>query len=66
MQEYQKRVVLEKEELDIKLVKLINFFETPMFAGLDEAEQYRLKRQSVIMTDYSVILGERIGAFNEG
>lgn len=65
MQEHQKRVVTEKEELDGKLTKLIGFFETPLFAGLDEAEQDRLKRQSAAMTDYSVVLGERINAFTE-
>ena len=65
MQEHQKRVVTEKEELDNKLTKLISFFETPIFSGLDAAEQERLKRQSAIMTDYSVVLGERIAAFAE-
>lgn len=62
MQEHQKRVVIE---LDSKLVKLIGFFETPVFAGLDATEQDRLRRQSAIMTDYSVVLGERIASFTE-
>jgi hypothetical protein len=65
MQEHQKRVVAEKEELDSKLTKLIGFFDTPIFSGLDATEQDRLKRQSAIMTDYSVVLGERIAAFTE-
>lgn len=65
MQEHQKRVVAEKEELDGRLTKLIAFLDTEIFAKLDAAEQDRLRRQSAIMTDYSVVLGERIAAFAE-
>ena len=61
--EYQQRVVDEKTELDDKLVKLIAFFDNPVFAQLPQAEQGRLRRQSSIMTDYSVVLAERIEAF---
>lgn len=65
MQEHQKRVVAEKEELDGRLTKLIAFFDTAIFAGLDSEEQDRMRRQSAAMTDYSVVLGERIAAFAE-
>ncbi len=65
MQEHQKRVATEKEELDSKLTKLIGFFDTIIFAGLPIEEQDRLKRQAAAMTDYSVVLGERINAFTE-
>lgn len=60
---HQQRVVDEKLELDEKLTKLGAFFDTPMFAGLDEDEKSRLERQEEAMTKYSVILGERIAAF---
>jgi hypothetical protein len=63
MAPHQERVVTEKAELDEKLTKLNAFFDTSIFAGLDPAEQDRLRKQSMHMTDYSNVLGERIAAF---
>lgn len=64
MQEYQQRVVDEKRELDEKLSKLFSFMQTnPAFHGLPNAEQERLTRQSSLMAQYSMVLGERIAAF---
>lgn len=63
MEAYQERVVAEKAELDKKLAKLNEFGKGDVFPTLPEAEQERLKRQSKIMDDYSVVLGERIDAF---
>lgn len=63
MQPFQQRVVDEKAELDEKLVKLIAFFDMDLFASLPSDEQDRMKRQASAMTDYSVVLGERINAF---
>ena len=60
---HQQRVVDEKCELDARLAKLIPFFDTPIFAALDEAEQSRLERQEEAMKAYSAILTERIAAF---
>jgi len=65
MKEYQKRVVEEKTELDNKLVKLNNFIESDRFEDIDEEEQERLTRQGIAMQDYSLILEERIAAFDE-
>jgi hypothetical protein len=63
MQPHQERVVTEKAEVDERLAKLHAFIKTETFAGLDAAEQKRLQRQAGIMTDYSLVLGERIKAF---
>lgn len=63
MQLHQQRVVMEKDELDAKLVKLNAFFATETYNALPVEEQGRLVRQSVAMTDYSNTLGERIAAF---
>lgn len=63
MQPYQQRIVEEKEELDSKLEKLGDFCNTPIFQGLDSAEQSRLNRQFLIMELYAQVLGERIAAF---
>ena len=65
MQEYQKRVVEEKRELDAKLSKLCEFKYTNSFAGLPFAEQERLNTQGHIMCQYSAILGARIAAFTD-
>lgn len=63
MEAHQLRVVEEKTELDSKLEKLQNFFETETFAQIDKAEQSRLTRQVEVMGSYSEILQERISAF---
>ena len=66
LQPHQQRVVDEKTELDEKLNKLHSFIqESPIFATLSDAEQHRLRRQDLIMAEYSQILSERIAAFNE-
>ena len=63
MAPYQERVVAEKVDLDEKIDKLTAFIDTPIFAGLDAAEQDRLLRQLHSMGDYTAVLGERIAAF---
>jgi hypothetical protein len=63
MQPHQQRVVDEKTELDERLMKLIAFFDNPIFAGLPADEQDRLKRQKEHMAGYSDVLGERIADF---
>lgn len=63
LQPHQQRVVDEKRDLDEKLGKLGTFFETPIFAGLDEEERQRLEHQQAAMQEYSTILDERIAAF---
>jgi hypothetical protein len=60
---HQERVVIEKAELDEKLEKLNAFGRGELFATLPPEEQERLQRQSKIMDQYSVVLGERIAAF---
>ena len=63
MQDYQKRVVDEKAQLDEKLLKLDAFMVTEVARKLDAAEYERLYKQLQIMNQYSDILGERIKAF---
>jgi hypothetical protein len=65
MKPHQQRVVEEKAELDAKMEKLGAFLGTPAYAGLSEAERSRLRSQALFMVGYSVILGERIEAFQE-
>lgn len=63
LQPHQQRVITEKADLDEKLGKLLTFFQTPIFAGLSEAERSRLRNQARFMDGYSAVLGERIAAF---
>lgn len=63
MEAHQERVITEKADLDEKIEKLRVFFTTPLFGGLDGAEQDRLSRQFSYMCSYSAVLEERIAAF---
>jgi hypothetical protein len=60
---HQQRVLAEQTELDDRLTKLQAFFSNPIFSGLPEDEQGRLRKQAVAMQAYSEVLGERIAAF---
>lgn len=62
MKQYQKRVILEEEELDKKIVKLEKFTEDP--PGTMTAKQLsQLKRQLALMKGYRDVLTERISEF---
>lgn len=63
LQPHQQRVVDEKATLDANVEKLRAFIDGPVFIGLIEPEQSRLRQQFHAMTAYSLILGERIEAF---
>lgn len=61
---YQQRVIDEKRDLDIK-VKALNRFisEDPVFEALSAIEQFHLRKQWKLMSEYSEVLGERIAIF---
>ncbi len=61
---WQKRILVEKNELNEKIVKLAGFLSTEQFGSLHEDEQDRLTRQLEAMTSYRSILTERITAWN--
>lgn len=63
LQPYQRRVVDEKVDLDVKLTLLNSFLLSPRFQAVDEEEQGRLRRQASAMQVYSDVLKERIEAF---
>jgi len=64
MQPHQQRVIDEYDDLKDKTTKLNQFFQTPIFAKLDELEKDRLNRQWKTMQQYGAILAERIDAFS--
>ena len=63
MQEFQQRVMDEKKDLDGNRERLLAFFNTDVFRGLNQAEKDRLRTQHGVMGVYSDILGQRITAF---
>lgn len=55
-------VVEERDQLHERLGKLRAFLNSTAFTQLDEAEQGRLNRQAMFMSDYERVLNERLGA----
>lgn len=66
LQPHQQRVVAERAELADRLTKLLAFFKTSNFDGLDVSERIRLRLQAHHMGGYLDVLNERIAAFTEG
>lgn len=65
MKEFQKRVIEEKLELDIKLNKLNVFIESSFFDSLPKEEQERLFVQRYLMQELSSVLKIRIANFTK-
>mgnify|MGYP001573489450 CR=1 FL=1 len=63
MQDFQKKVMEEKKDLDIKIEKLDGFIRCNEI--LSKVERMRLLEQLEAMRWYTRILSERIVAFNE-
>lgn len=60
---HQQRVIDEKTALDEKIAKLTSFLSTQTFADLHPIDKAMLKRQLLVMTEYSQILFDRINRF---
>jgi hypothetical protein len=65
MNDWQYRVVLEKQELDTKLENLCVFSNTNTFAKLPLMEQERMNTQRHLMCALSSVLGARISHFKD-
>jgi len=64
MEAYQERVIEEKNQLDEKIGKLMDFIEGRDFSRkITLAEQKRMRRQEMIMELYSEVLADRIKHF---
>lgn len=64
MQPHEQRVLDEKQALDEKLEKLVQFISvSPVFASLDSTDQSLLRDQRIAMADYSLALSRRIERF---
>lgn len=62
---YQQRVIVEKQELDDKITKLLAFTKGEIYRKLPADERDRLRRQFRLMDEYSEVLGERIDVFQQ-
>ena len=61
---HQQRVFEERDELEIKYIKLSNFiFSNQLFKELNEVEQLALKAQNSYMEMYLAVLNKRISRF---
>lgn len=60
---YQARVIAEKEELDARLVKLLDFINKPTFPNVPAVERDLLAQQAGLMRNLSALLAARINLF---
>lgn len=60
---YQERVVVEHQELGIKINKLDTFMASDAFRALSDRERETLRQQQRAMWDYCGALGDRIEDF---
>lgn len=60
MEDFKKRLIVERDELVVKLAKLESFIESPRFKGLDERNGELLIAQYDAMRQYYAILNKRI------
>jgi hypothetical protein len=65
MQPFQQRVIEERTELERKRLALESFLAGPVFKSLPTAEQERMAKQFYHMTEYSLVLRDRINAFSD-
>lgn len=60
MEDFKKRLVVERDELDDKIAKLEAFIGSTRFENLDERNRKLLVAQCGVMRRYSTILNVRI------
>lgn len=60
MEDFKKRLVVERDELEDKLAKLEAFIGSTRFENLDERNRKLLVSQCDVMRQYSTILNVRI------
>lgn len=60
MEDFKKRLIVERDELDDKIAKLESFIASPRFENLDKRNGDLLIAQRDAMRTYSVILNVRI------
>ena len=62
---WQDRVITERDELQDKIDRLMDFLMSPQFNKLDRQNQALLNRQCFFMCEYASILNQRIKMFSD-
>lgn len=65
MEDFVKRLIVEKDELNDKLTKLSLFITLDKFKELDKEMQDLLSKQEQIMQEYVEILDRRVEILNK-
>jgi hypothetical protein len=60
LEEFQQRVLNEKQELDGRIERLGKFLSSSKVDVVEDIERYDLQEQYYIMRDYSAVLARRI------
>lgn len=63
MDDWRERVIYERADLHVKLVKLLEFLGSEKIKTLEAADRQRLRTQAIAMVRYSDTLTRRIDAF---
>lgn len=63
LEPYQQRLLIEKREVETRLVALQNFIDSPSFPVLPDMDQHLMNRQAHFMSGYLGILLQRIARF---
>lgn len=63
MQNHEKRVVTERDELQTKIVKLESFIEGAVFEAMEYTDRKFMRIQLMTMLAYCEALNARIGRF---
>ena len=63
MQPHEQRVVIERDELQTKIVALEDFMEGAIFEGLEYTDRKFMRLQLMAMMTYCEALNARIGRF---
>ncbi len=63
MQPHEQRVVVERDELQSKIVKLEAFMEGDIFEGMEYTDRKFMRIQLMAMMTYCEALNSRIGRF---
>jgi len=63
MKDYQKRVIKDKKDLEVKIIKLTEFLCSNLSVNLTSKQRELMQKQLYIMLQYTTILETRINDF---
>lgn len=63
MDEWKERLIFEKADVDVKILRLKAFINSDTFKELNEVDRNLLEKQLKVMQDYSDVLYRRFVRF---